>query len=625
MERHHRLMPRSYKRKLSSGSITVSDGIQLKRKKFQNDQLTSNRNLGGSSLTMIPDRFIPNETSIKAYRASPNLQNFDLTINELADPDSQRRLPSPEFFTSQDLLLNQLILTPDQSPLAGKEVKTRLNEEFKRHREYIADALGFQSPERVYKFDRTQKTLGISPNHSIVDPLLSTLPPKDAAQYIHRQEFPNFEQSRRFVPCDLRPKKRTKSHIPYRVLDAPALRNDFYSNLVDWSPATNNVVVGLNCSVYLWSDTLGPINVLHHGYLQRKGDIVTCVSFAPTDDYLVVATKLGRLLVFDQSYKPKVMVDGSRQPLVETRINNNRGICCVKWFQNTKNEFLLGNDIGEVHRFRLEHKKFEHFEIITMGEAERRLRVGKDLNGHVSGVERVKQKSYNIKETLVKYVYETMELCLESVYTFQSQTQQVCGLDISEETGYVAVGGNDNSCSLWDISLPNGPPKLLFQLSHYAAVKAVSFCPWSKSLLATGGGSKDRTIRFWHAPSGTLLKEIKTPGQITSLIWSTRRKQIVATFGFSDLESPTLFISYSYPSMEPIMKVTTPSALRVLSAVSSPDFSNICIATNDETVRFYEMWDPKESTIIEAQASGLYGSEIIEHEEGIEHDTVPIR
>lgn len=171
----------------------------------------------------------------------------------------------------------------------------------------------------------------------------------------------------------------------------------------------------------------------------------------------------------------------------------------------------------------------------------------------------------------------------------------------------------------------NGPPKLLFQLHHYAAVKAVSFCPWSKSLLATGGGSKDRTIRFWHAPSGTLLKEIKTPGQITSLIWSTRRKQIISTFGFSDLENPTLFISYSYPSMEPIMKVTTPSALRVLSAVSSPDFSSICIATNDETVRFYEMWDPKESTIIEAQATGLYGSEIIEHEEGIEHDKVFIR
>jgi cell division cycle 20-like protein 1 (cofactor of APC complex) len=37
-----------------------------------------------------------------------------------------------------------------------------------------------------------------------------------------------------------------------QVLDAPALADDFYLNLVDWS-AQNLLAVGLDSCVYLWS------------------------------------------------------------------------------------------------------------------------------------------------------------------------------------------------------------------------------------------------------------------------------------------------------------------------------------------------------------------------------------
>jgi cell division cycle protein 20 (cofactor of APC complex) len=32
--------------------------------------------------------------------------------------------------------------------------------------------------------------------------------------------------------------------------------------------------------------------------------------------------------------------------------------------------------------------------------------------------------------------------------------------------------------------------------NHTAAVKAIAWCPWQSSLLATGGGSSDRTIQY---------------------------------------------------------------------------------------------------------------------------------
>jgi len=40
--------------------------------------------------------------------------------------------------------------------------------------------------------------------------------------------------------------------MPFKVLDAPELQDDFYLNLVDWS-ALNVLAVGLSKSVYIWS------------------------------------------------------------------------------------------------------------------------------------------------------------------------------------------------------------------------------------------------------------------------------------------------------------------------------------------------------------------------------------
>lgn len=52
----------------------------------------------------------------------------------------------------------------------------------------------------------------------------------------------------------LSPRKtpRNLSKVPYKVLDAPDLADDFYLNLVDWS-TSNNLGVGLGHCVYLWS------------------------------------------------------------------------------------------------------------------------------------------------------------------------------------------------------------------------------------------------------------------------------------------------------------------------------------------------------------------------------------
>lgn len=75
----------------------------------------------------------------------------------------------------------------------------------------------------------------------------------------------------------------------------------------------------------------------------------------------------------------------------------------------------------------------------------------------------------------------------------------------------------------------------------------------------------------------------------------------------------------------PLLQVPTPSGLRVLSATASPDGSCVCVATNDETVRFFKLWSaegPKVPvtmcTSFHEPHNRVWESALIELKEGIE-------
>jgi cell division cycle 20-like protein 1 (cofactor of APC complex) len=53
----------------------------------------------------------------------------------------------------------------------------------------------------------------------------------------------------------------SNNSIPYKVLDAPALQDDFYLNLIDWSNS-NILAVGLGSAVYLWAPETGKVTKL---------------------------------------------------------------------------------------------------------------------------------------------------------------------------------------------------------------------------------------------------------------------------------------------------------------------------------------------------------------------------
>jgi cell division cycle 20-like protein 1, cofactor of APC complex len=82
---------------------------------------------------------------------------------------------------------------------------------------------------------------------------------------------------------------------PFKVLDAPALQDDYYLNLVDWS-CDNVLAVGLGSCVYLWSASTSKVTKL---YDLGPQDTITSVSWSNSGKFLAVGTSSGILQNWD--------------------------------------------------------------------------------------------------------------------------------------------------------------------------------------------------------------------------------------------------------------------------------------------------------------------------------------
>ncbi|CAI2181254.1 8836_t:CDS:2 [Funneliformis geosporum] len=161
--------------------------------------------------------------------------------------------------------------------------------------------------------------------------------------------------------------------------------------------------------------------------------------------------------------------------------------------------------------------------------------------------------------------------------------QEVCGLKWNPEGTQLASGGNDNKLLIWDIT--SDAPLHKF-LHHTAAVKAIAWSPHSHGLLASGGGSQDKHIRFWSTSTGEALESYDTESQVCNLAWSRHSNELVSTHGYSQNQ----VILWQYPSMEQLA-VLRGHTYRVLFLSISPDGENIVTGAGDETLRFWNIFN----------------------------------
>ncbi|KAM6989601.1 cell division cycle protein 20 homolog [Tautogolabrus adspersus] len=167
-------------------------------------------------------------------------------------------------------------------------------------------------------------------------------------------------------------KTRYISSNPYRILDAPELRNDFYLNLFDWS-SRNVLAVALQNSVYLWDASQGDITLLTR--LECEEDYICSLCWTKEGSYLAIGTSDGKVQLWDVdnekhirsmishtarvgslSWNDHVLSSGSRSGLIHhhdvrvsehhisTLAGHTQEVCGLQWSPDGRYLASGGND-----------------------------------------------------------------------------------------------------------------------------------------------------------------------------------------------------------------------------------------------------------------------------------------
>ncbi|KAI4327033.1 hypothetical protein L6164_019537 [Bauhinia variegata] len=321
------------------------------------------------------------------------------------------------------------------------------------------------------------------------------------------------------------PRKVPRS--PYKVLDAPALQDDFYLNLVDWS-SHNVLAVGLGNCVYLWNACSSKVTKLCDLGID---DSVCSVGWAQRGTHLAVGTSNGKVQIWD----------ASRCKKMRTMEGHCLRVGALAWSSS-----LLSSGGRDKNIYQRDIRAQEDF-------------VSK-LSGHKS---------------------------------------EVCGLKWSYDNRELASGGNDNRLFVWN---QHSTQPVLKYCEHTAAVKAIAWSPHLHGLLASGGGTADRCIRFWNTTTNSHLSCMDTGSQVCNLVWSKNVNELVSTHGYSQNQ----IIVWRYPNMSKLATLTG-HTYRVLYLAISPDGQTIVTGAGDETLRFWNVFpSPKsQNTESEIGASSL--------------------
>ncbi|XP_024277429.1 fizzy-related protein homolog isoform X4 [Oncorhynchus nerka] len=277
------------------------------------------------------------------------------------------------------------------------------------------------------------------------------------------------------------PRKQTRkiSKIPFKVLDAPELQDDFYLNLVDWS-ALNVLSVGLGTCVYLWSACTSQVTRLCD--LSVEGNSVTSVGWSERGNHVAVGTHKGYVQIWDAAAGKKLF----------TLEGHTARVGALAWnadqlSSGSRDRMILQRDIRTPP-----------------------LQSDRQLQGH---------------------------------------RQEVCGLKWSTDHQLLASGGNDNKLLVWNHS---STAPMQQYTDHLAAVKAIAWSPHQHGLLASGGGTADRCIRFWNTLTAQPLQCMDTGSQVCNLAWSKHANELVSTHGYSQNQ----ILVWKYPALSQVAKLT---------------------------------------------------------------------
>ena len=319
--------------------------------------------------------------------------------------------------------------------------------------------------------------------------------------------------------------QRKISQKPYKELLTSNLIDDFYLNLLDWS-SKDQIAVGCTTSVILWNNNKTQSDILLN---------YPCENLEESENYVekyvssLIWSNEGDKLAVGHSLGCVEIYDVNKKKLISNYGGHTGRVGVVSWNGN----------------------------IISSGS--------KDCNIITRDI-RCKNNSENI---IIKYI---------------GHSQEVCGLKWSFDGSQLASGGNDNHLMIWNL---HSTKPIMCNNSHLAAVKAIAWSPHQHNILASGGGTADRTIRFWNTSTFENILKYDTGSQVCNLVFSKTSNELISTHGFS-LNQINIWKLPNLTKTATLIGHT----FRVLYLGLSPNGQNIVTGAGDQTLKFWNVFPP---------------------------------
>lgn len=467
--------------------------------------------------------------------------------------------------------------------------------------------------------------------------------------------------------------------IKNTVLDAPHLRDDYYCSVLAYCHTSHTLAVGLSNRVYLWSEAYG-VEYPRMEETDERRTYVSSLSFSSTEgghSILAIGRNNGQISLWSlydsdgtrfKSQQPSPVSCVAFKPVTTPRPSQRFGSVVPT------EELLVGDEVGIVYYYSIEWMSNQQSDIhgwqgamnllakisvhsqqicgLSWSHDGEFFATGANDNGcclfevkdilapptpSVSSVaydENPLQDYMTSGSGAMKGSSDPLDLALRSTSSPEVPGSPSPSSDVDRGETHRQKYVSDDDI----IYIDEGREK--HKWIHSAAIKAIAFCPWQRGLLATGGGSNDRAIHFYHTFSGACLATIDVHAQVTSLIWSTGRREIVATFGYAQPEHPYRIAVFSWPECKQILAIPWANDQRALLAISYPGGPNkmsskagegetwgsrtaeegcIVVACSDESVKFHEVWSGKRKSTV-GHMGLLGGSDILESLEGIDKE-----
>lgn len=263
---------------------------------------------------------------------------------------------------------------------------------------------------------------------------------------------------------------------------------------------------------------------------------------------------------------------GDIQELCSLEDSGSDIVTSVSWVQEGGTHIAIGTSSGDTQLWDV--------------DACKKLR---SMNGHTGCITSLSWNRHILSSggwdsTIVNH---DVRVARHKTATLSCHTQQICGLSWNTDGTTLASGGNDNVVCLWDAAASSSSAPRFSLTEHQAAVRALAWSPHERNLLATGGGTADRSIKFWNSQTGSLLNSIDTGSQVCALQWNPHEKEILSSHGFATNQLSL----WKYPSLAKIKDLDGHTS-RVLHMATSPDGCTVVSAAADETLRFWDIFAP---------------------------------